>query len=115
MHTTTSRKHMICSAQGLLRSFRSASGRHLIAPDRLAGVGAKEGAMSGTGVPPGAQVGVRESAARYALLPLRIFLGVTFIYAGVDKFTTPGFFTCIAETTCRRRDSRRRLSDRHEL
>ncbi|MFB6840800.1 DoxX family protein [Streptomyces sp. NPDC056361] len=31
-------------------------------------------------------------AARYALLPLRIFLGVTFVYAGLDKLTEPGFF-----------------------
>jgi thiosulfate dehydrogenase [quinone] large subunit len=36
--------------------------------------------------------GWRDSAGRYALLPLRVFLGVTFIYAAVDKFTTPGFF-----------------------
>jgi thiosulfate dehydrogenase [quinone] large subunit len=28
----------------------------------------------------------------YGLLPLRVFLGVTFIYAGIDKLTTPGFF-----------------------
>lgn len=49
--------------------------------------------MSGTGVMPGARVGVRETAARYALLPLRIFLGVTFVYAGLDKITTPSFFT----------------------
>ncbi|KUJ67080.1 hypothetical protein ACZ90_31990 [Streptomyces albus subsp. albus] len=34
----------------------------------------------------------RAEAGRYALLPLRIFLGVTFIYAGLDKLTTPGFF-----------------------
>ncbi|MFC9595532.1 DoxX family protein [Streptomyces sp. NPDC056944] len=31
-------------------------------------------------------------ASRYALLPLRIFLGVTFIYAGLDKLTDPAFF-----------------------
>jgi len=29
----------------------------------------------------------RDSATRYALLPLRVFLGVTFIYAGLDKLT----------------------------
>ncbi|WP_329456092.1 DoxX family protein [Streptomyces sp. NBC_01497] len=28
----------------------------------------------------------------YGLLPLRVFLGVTFIYAGIDKLTTHGFF-----------------------
>jgi thiosulfate dehydrogenase (quinone) large subunit len=49
--------------------------------------------MSGTGAIPQARPGVRERATRWALLPLRIFLSVTFIYAGIDKFTTPGFFT----------------------
>ncbi|MEU6009278.1 DoxX family membrane protein [Streptomyces sp. NPDC047453] len=33
----------------------------------------------------------RDTAGRYALLPLRIFLGVTFIYAGLDKLTSSGF------------------------
>ncbi|MEU6122948.1 DoxX family protein [Streptomyces sp. NPDC047123] len=33
----------------------------------------------------------RESATRYALLPLRIFLGVTFLYAGLDKLTDSAF------------------------
>ncbi|MEU8954013.1 DoxX family protein [Streptomyces sp. NPDC048518] len=33
----------------------------------------------------------RQSASRYALLPLRIFLGVTFIYAGLDKLTDSTF------------------------
>ncbi|MGW9440815.1 DoxX family protein [Streptomyces sp. NPDC055607] len=31
-------------------------------------------------------------ASRYALLPLRIFLGITFVYAGLDKLTDPSFF-----------------------
>lgn len=35
----------------------------------------------------------RETARRYALLPLRIFLGVTFVYAGLDKLTSDTFFT----------------------
>lgn len=35
----------------------------------------------------------RETARRYALLPLRIFLGVTFTYAGLDKLTSNTFFT----------------------
>ncbi|MFJ9703674.1 DoxX family protein [Streptomyces sp. NPDC101234] len=35
--------------------------------------------------------GLRETATRYALLPLRIFLGVTFIYAGLDKLTDSAF------------------------
>ncbi|MFG2897093.1 DoxX family protein [Streptomyces zaomyceticus] len=30
--------------------------------------------------------------SRYALLPLRLFLGITFIYAGLDKLTDPAFF-----------------------
>lgn len=37
--------------------------------------------------------GWRESASRYALLPLRIFLGVTFIYAGLDKITDSVFMS----------------------
>ncbi|MGH3312469.1 MAG: DoxX family protein [Streptomyces sp.] len=35
--------------------------------------------------------GLRAGASRYALLPLRLFLSVTFIYAGVDKLTDPAF------------------------
>ncbi|MFD3536010.1 DoxX family protein [Streptomyces sp. NPDC058664] len=30
-------------------------------------------------------------APRYALLPLRLFLGITFVYAGLDKLTDPAF------------------------
>ncbi|MFF1451918.1 DoxX family membrane protein [Streptomyces sp. NPDC058274] len=33
----------------------------------------------------------RDTATRYALLPLRVFLGVTFIYAGLDKLTDSSF------------------------
>lgn len=33
----------------------------------------------------------RDTATRYALLPLRVFLGVTFVYAGVDKLTNSAF------------------------
>ncbi|QUQ54785.1 hypothetical protein SLLC_13570 [Streptomyces lavendulae subsp. lavendulae] len=36
---------------------------------------------------------LRETASRHALLPLRIFLGVTFVYAGLDKFTDPAFLS----------------------
>ncbi|MFD5587687.1 DoxX family protein [Streptomyces sp. NPDC058733] len=36
--------------------------------------------------------GWRDSASRYALLPLRLFLGITFIYAGLDKLTDSSFF-----------------------
>ncbi|MFE9023118.1 DoxX family protein [Streptomyces sp. NPDC007808] len=35
--------------------------------------------------------GWRDTATRYALLPLRVFLGVTFIYAGLDKITDSAF------------------------
>ncbi|KKD04705.1 DoxX family membrane protein [Streptomyces sp. WM6386] len=35
--------------------------------------------------------GWRDTATRYALLPLRLFLGVTFIYAGLDKLTDSAF------------------------
>ncbi|WP_345039293.1 DoxX family protein [Streptomyces sannanensis] len=35
----------------------------------------------------------RQTASRYALLPLRVFLGVTFIYAGLDKLTDPAFLS----------------------
>ncbi|MFE0514189.1 DoxX family protein [Streptomyces sp. NPDC058964] len=33
----------------------------------------------------------RATATRYALLPLRVFLGVTFTYAGLDKLTNSAF------------------------
>ncbi|MYU23411.1 DoxX family protein [Streptomyces sp. SID8352] len=35
--------------------------------------------------------GWRAGVSRYALLPLRIFLGVTFLYAGLDKLTDSAF------------------------
>ena len=38
----------------------------------------------------------RESATRYALLPLRVFLGVTFIYAGMDKLTNSALLAVTA-------------------
>ncbi|WP_332757588.1 TQO small subunit DoxD [Streptomyces sp. MT206] len=37
--------------------------------------------------------GLRERAARHALLPLRTFLGVTFVYAGLDKLTDSAFLS----------------------
>ncbi|MFJ3959597.1 TQO small subunit DoxD [Streptomyces sp. NPDC090036] len=37
--------------------------------------------------------GLRELTSRHALLPLRIFLGVTFVYAGLDKLTDPAFLS----------------------
>lgn len=36
---------------------------------------------------------LRDAATRYSLLPLRIFLGVTFVYAGLDKLMSDTFFT----------------------
>ncbi len=36
--------------------------------------------------------GLKAWAVRHCLLPLRIFLGVTFIYAGLDKLTDSSFF-----------------------
>lgn len=38
-------------------------------------------------------MGLRELASRHALLPLRLFLGVTFVYAGLDKLTDPAFLS----------------------
>ncbi|MEU3859125.1 DoxX family protein [Streptomyces sp. NPDC028722] len=34
----------------------------------------------------------RDTATHYALLPLRVFLGVTFVYAGLNKLTDSAFF-----------------------
>ena len=34
----------------------------------------------------------RLTVAAWALLPLRIFFGITFVYAGLDKLLDPGFF-----------------------
>ncbi|MFJ6048294.1 TQO small subunit DoxD [Streptomyces sp. NPDC092307] len=42
---------------------------------------------------PRTAVGLRELASRHALLPLRLFLGVTFVYAGIDKLTDPAFLS----------------------
>jgi thiosulfate dehydrogenase (quinone) large subunit len=39
----------------------------------------------------GGRGGWKETATRYSLLPLRLFLGVTFIYAGVDKLMDDAF------------------------
>ncbi|WFB08918.1 DoxX family protein [Streptomyces sp. LX-29] len=52
--------------------------------------GNRRGRTRGAGGGPA--TGRRAVAARYALVPLRLFLGVTFVYAGLDKLTTPGFF-----------------------
>jgi thiosulfate dehydrogenase [quinone] large subunit len=39
----------------------------------------------------GGRGGLRNALAHYALLPLRVFLSVTFIYAGLDKLTDSAF------------------------
>ncbi|WP_245240702.1 DoxX family protein [Streptomyces spiramenti] len=41
------------------------------------------------------QGGVRERLARHGVLPLRLFLGVTFLYAGLDKFLSGGPFSSV--------------------
>ncbi|MFF6993703.1 DoxX family protein [Streptomyces sp. NPDC008313] len=41
----------------------------------------------------GGDRGWRDTASRYALVPLRVFLGVTFIYAGLDKLTDSAFMS----------------------
>ncbi|MGW7439085.1 DoxX family protein [Streptomyces sp. NPDC054849] len=41
--------------------------------------------------------GLRELASRHALLPLRIFLGVTFVYAGLDKLTDSAFLSATGD------------------
>ncbi|ALO10508.1 Putative integral membrane protein [Streptomyces venezuelae] len=48
--------------------------------------------------------------SRYALIPLRLFLGITFVYAGLDKLTDSAFFAAdgsgsIGETMRAVRDS----------
>ncbi|MDB1087388.1 DoxX family protein [Streptomyces sp. ACA25] len=57
--------------------------------DQIGGPAAP-GPLPGTGVRFG---GLRQGAAHFALLPLRLFLGVTFLYAGVDTFTSWGPFS----------------------
>ncbi|MEV8536004.1 DoxX family protein [Streptomyces sp. NPDC051211] len=45
------------------------------------------------GEQPSLRTDLRERASLYALLPLRIFLGVTFVYAGLDKLTDSAFLS----------------------
>jgi thiosulfate dehydrogenase (quinone) large subunit len=37
--------------------------------------------------------GLRAGLRRHALFPLRLFLGATFVYAGLDKLLDPGFLS----------------------
>lgn len=46
-----------------------------------------DGPVSG---PPGS---IRARASKYALFPLRLFLGATFLYAGLDKVLDPAFLS----------------------
>ncbi|KAB8167263.1 DoxX family membrane protein [Streptomyces sp. 3MP-14] len=52
------------------------------------------------GHPPvtGGPGGARETAARWAMLPLRLFLGFTFLYAGIDKYVDGGPFSSVMNT-----------------
>ncbi|GAA3849925.1 DoxX family protein [Streptomyces sedi] len=47
---------------------------------------------------PGGPGGVREAATRWAMLPLRLFLGFTFLYAGIDKYVDGGPFSSVMNT-----------------
>ncbi|MGH7778038.1 MAG: TQO small subunit DoxD, partial [Candidatus Dormibacterales bacterium] len=40
---------------------------------------------------PGAEEGRADPLLKYGTLPLRLFLGATFVYAGVQKLSDPGF------------------------
>ncbi|MFE6058937.1 DoxX family protein [Streptomyces sp. NPDC056431] len=59
-------------------------------PDGTRGAGGTGGAGRAGAV--GALDRWKALGSRYALLPLRIFLGVTFIYAAFDKLTDSAFF-----------------------
>lgn len=64
-------------------------------PGRDGGFGHGDGFGRGHGGPGGEADGTgawKALASRYALLPLRIFLGITFVYAGLDKLTDSAFF-----------------------
>jgi thiosulfate dehydrogenase [quinone] large subunit len=51
-----------------------------------------------TGVPAPTPAETLVAASAYALLPLRAFLGATFLYAGLQKWTDPGYFNSHATT-----------------
>ncbi|MEV4948165.1 DoxX family membrane protein [Streptomyces sp. NPDC053755] len=56
-----------------------------------AGTGGRGHGGGGESRGAGGAPGWKEAASRYALLPLRLFLGVTFVYAGLDKLTDSAF------------------------
>ncbi|MEU1373927.1 DoxX family protein [Streptomyces triculaminicus] len=49
------------------------------------------GLGAGLGAGPGSAGDAESRRIRYALIPLRLFLGITFVYAGLDKLTDPAF------------------------
>ncbi|WP_062207361.1 DUF417 family protein [Streptomyces sp. NBRC 109706] len=51
--------------------------------------------FGGRGPVPG---GAGDTLARWAMLPLRLFLGFTFLYAGVDKYVDGGPFSSVMNT-----------------
>ncbi|WP_137993869.1 DoxX family protein [Streptomyces vilmorinianum] len=59
-------------------------------PGRRHGTTGTTGSYGTTG---GGLAGWKAAGTRYALLPLRVFLGVTFIYAGLDKITDSAFMS----------------------
>ncbi|WTR70668.1 DoxX family protein [Streptomyces zaomyceticus] len=65
----------------------SASGAGAGGVDGTGGAGRTDGSGGSGGLDRWKALG-----SRYALLPLRLFLGITFIYAGLDKLTDPAFF-----------------------
>lgn len=60
--------------------------------DRMGGDDRPQAVNGFDGPPGGGPAGLRGMASRYALLPLRVFLGITFIYAGLYKLTDSAFF-----------------------
>ncbi len=50
--------------------------------------------------------GWRDTASHYALLPLRVFLGVTFLYAGLNKLTDGTFLRSSGAGSSARRCAR---------
>ena len=60
---------------------------------RMNGEGGPKVVSSFDGPVAGAPMGLRAMASRFALLPLRLFLGITFVYAGLDKLTDSTFLT----------------------
>ncbi|WP_411108084.1 DoxX family protein [Streptomyces sp. c-19] len=84
------------------RADDTGDGRNGITGDGRAGHGTAGHGIAANGTAgdggPGRRAGWKGSvdrwkvvASRYALLPLRLFLGVTFVYAGLDKLTDSAF------------------------